>query len=119
MGAPVTKILVTLTCLFASATLGAALALFTGWPVAILAGALAFLFTQQMGLSLAPRRDKHLVAREFTQIRRITLEFEERLNAATNRMDDISSQMDVATSAQGKKIVAELQVLESLMREFA
>jgi cyclic-di-GMP phosphodiesterase, flagellum assembly factor TipF len=110
---------VTLTCLFASATLGAALALFTGWPVAILAGAMAFLFTQQMGLSFARRRDKSLVAREFTQLRRITLEFEEKLNAATNRMDDISAQVDTATSAQGKKIVAELQVLESLMREFA
>jgi cyclic-di-GMP phosphodiesterase TipF (flagellum assembly factor) len=115
----VTKILVTLTCLFASATLGAALALFVGWPVAILAGAIAFLFTQQMGFSFARRRDKSLVAREFTQLRRITLEFEEKLNAATNRMDDISAQVDIAASAQSKKIVAELQVLESLMREFA
>ena len=35
-----TKILVTLTCLFACATLGAALALFTGWPLAIVSGAL-------------------------------------------------------------------------------
>ena len=84
-----------------------------------LAGAMAFLFTQQMGLSFARRRDKSLVAREFTQLRRITLEFEEKLNAATNRMDDISAQVDTATSAQGKKIVAELQVLETLMREFA
>ena len=114
-----TKILVTLTCLFASATLGAALALFTGWPVAILAGAVAFLFTQHMGLSFARRRDKALAAREFTQLRRITMEFEEKLNAAARRMDDISAQVDSAASAQGKKIVAELQVLESLMREFA
>ena len=114
-----TKILVTLTCLFASATLGAALALFTGWPVAILAGAMAFLFTQQMGLSFGRRRDKHLAAREFTQLRRITMEFDQKLEAASRRMDDISLQVDAAASAQGKKIVAELQVLESLMREFA
>ena len=114
-----TKILVTLTCLFASATLGAALALFTGWPVAILSGAIAFLFTQQMGLSFARRRDKHAAAREFTQLRRMTMEFEEKIGATSRRMDDISAQVDSATSAQGKKIVAELQVLESLMREFA
>jgi len=34
-------------------------------------------------------------------------------------MDEITGQVEHATSAQGKKIVAELQVLESLMREFA
>ena len=34
-----TKALITLTCLFACATFGAAMALFTGWPVAILAAA--------------------------------------------------------------------------------
>ena len=114
-----TKILVTLTCLFASATLGAALALFTGWPVAILSAAVSFLFTQHMGLSFARRKDKTLVAREFTQLRKITMDFEQRLNAAANRMEDISAQADNATSAQDKKIVAELQVLESLMRDFA
>ena len=114
-----TKILVTLTCLFASATLGAALALFTGWPVAILSAVVTFLFTQQMGLSFARRRDKSLVAREFTQLRKITMDFEQRLNAAANRMEDISTQVDTAASAQGKKIVAELQVLETLMRDFA
>lgn len=114
-----TKILVTLTCLFAAATLGAALALFTGWPVAILSAAITFLFTQQMGQSFARRRDKHATAREFTQLRRMTMEFEEKLGATARRMDDISAHMDAATSAQGKKIVAELQVLESLMREFA
>ena len=114
-----TKILVTLTCLFASATLGAALALFTGWPVAILSAAVSFLFTQHMGLSFARRKDKTLVAREFTQLRKITMDFEQRLNAAANRMEDISAQADNATSAQAKKIVAELQVLESRMRDFA
>ena len=114
-----TKILVTLTCLFASATLGAALALFTGWPVAILSAVVTFLFTQKMGLSFARRRDKSLVAREFTQLRKITMDFEQRLNAAANRMEDISTQVDTAASAQGKKIVAELQVLETLMRDFA
>jgi len=119
MWLPMTKILVTLTCLFASATLGAALALFTGWPMAILAAAITFLFTQHMGLAFARRRDKRATAREFTQLRRMTMEFEEKLGVTSRRMEDISAQMDVATSAQGKKIVAELQVLESLMREFA
>ena len=48
-----TRFLITLTALFASATLTAGLALFSGWPVAILAGALAFLASQQLAGSFA------------------------------------------------------------------
>ena len=114
-----TKLLVTLTCLFASATLGASLALFTGWPVAILAGALAFLFTQQMSTAYARRADKRATARDIAGLRTMTMEFDRQLLAAARRMDDISAQVDARSDAQGKKIVAELQVLESLMREFA
>ena len=114
-----TRFLVMLTCLFASATLGAALALFSGWPIGILSGALAFLFTRQISASLARRHDKHATAREFAALRRMTLEFEASLANTSYRMDDLSIQLEARTDAQGKKIVSELQVLESLMREFA
>jgi cyclic-di-GMP phosphodiesterase TipF (flagellum assembly factor) len=114
-----TKLLVTLTCLFASATLGASLALFAGWPVAILAGCLAFLFTQQMSTAYARRADKRATARDIAGLRKMTFEFDQQLLAAARRMDDISTQIDARSDAQGKKIVAELQVLETLMREFA
>ena len=114
-----TRFLIMLTCLFASATLGAALALFSGWPIAILSGALAFLFTQQMSAAFARRHDKHATAREITALRRMSLEFEESLANTRHRMDDLSTQIEARTDAQGKKIVSELQVLESLMREFA
>lgn len=114
-----TRFLVMLTCLFASATLGAALALFSGWPIGILSGALAFLFTRQISASLARRHDKHATAREIAALRRMTLEFEESLANTGHRMDDLSIQLEARTDAQGKKIVSELQVLESLMREFA
>jgi cyclic-di-GMP phosphodiesterase, flagellum assembly factor TipF len=114
-----TRFLIMLTCLFASATLGTALALFSGWPVGILSGALAFLFTQQISASFARRHDKHTMAREITALRRMTLEFEDSLANTRHRMDDLSTQLEARTDAQGKKIVSELQVLESLMREFA
>lgn len=114
-----TRFLIMLTCLFASATLGAALALFSGWPIGILSGALAFLFTRQISASLARCRDKHVTAREIAALRRMTLEFEESLANTCHRMDDLSVQLEARTDAQGKKIVSELQVLESLMREFA
>ncbi len=114
-----TRFLIMLTCLFASATLSAALALFTGWPVAILAGALAFLFTQQMSGGFARRHDKRAAAREIAALRRMTLEFEQSLNATRHRMDDLTTQLEARSDAQGKEIVSELKVLESLMREFA
>ncbi len=114
-----TRFLIMLTCLFASATLGTALALFTGWPLGIVSGALAFLFTQQMSASFVRRHDKHATAREIAALRRMSLEFEQSLNASRHRMDDIATQLEVRTDAQSKKIVSELKVLESLMREFA
>ena len=114
-----TRFLIMLTCLFASATLSAALALFVGWPVALLSGALAFLFTQQMAGSFARRQDKRATQREIAALRRMTLEFEQSLETARHRMDDLTTQLEVRTDAQGRKIVSELKVLESLMREFA
>jgi len=114
-----TKVLVTLTCLFASATLGAALALFAGWPIAILSGALAFLFTQQMSSAYARRSDRRKTARDIGALRKLTMEFDQQLSATSRRMDEITGQVEARSDAQGKKIVAELQVLETLMREFA
>src|SRR4051812_3143552 len=114
-----TRFLITLTCLFVSASLGAALALFSGWPIGVLSGALAFLFTQHVAAIFTRRQDKHATAREISAMRRMTLEFEEALKTTRHRMDDLAVQLEARTDAQGKKIVSELQVLESLMREFA
>jgi len=114
-----TRFLIMLTCLFASATLGAALALISGWPVGILSGALAFLFTQHWSAAFARRQDKRATAREISAMRQMSLEFEEALATIRHRMDDLATQLEARTDAQGKKIVSELQVLESLMREFA
>ena len=114
-----TKALITLTCFFASATLGAALALFTGWPMAILFGGLAYLFTQQMSAAFARRADKRATARELTNLRKITMEFDQQLQVTAKRMDEIHGQIETRSGAQEKKIVSELKVLETLMREFA
>ena len=114
-----TRFLIMLTCLFASATLSAALALFTGWPVAILAGGMTFLFTQQVSALFARRHDKRVTAREMAALRRMSLEFEQSLNATRHRMDEISNRFETQSDVQGRKIVSELRMLEGLMREFA
>jgi cyclic-di-GMP phosphodiesterase TipF (flagellum assembly factor) len=114
-----TKALLTLSAFFVCATLGAGLALFTGWPVAILSGMVAFLALQQIAGNLARRRDRRGTARELAHLRKLALEFESGLSDARGRIENLSGVIEERTSAQGRKIVAELQVLESLMREFA
>ena len=114
-----TKALITLTCLFACATFGAAMALFTGWPVAILAAAVSFLFIQNISGAFTRRSDKRATARELTALRQMGMDFDDALKSAHQRMDEISTQIETRSGAQERRIVSELKVLESLMREFA
>src|SRR5262245_46525509 len=114
-----TRALLTLSVFFVCATLGAGLALFTGWPVAILSGVVSFVFVQQVAASFARKRDKRTIAREMAHLRKSHLEFESALNRTSDRLSELGTQMEQQASAQEKKIVAELKVLESLMRDFA
>ena len=115
----VTKGLLTLCAFFVCATLGAGMALFTGWPVAILSGITGFVFVQQIVASFARRRDKRAIAKEMTLLRKSHLEFETALHDTRARLGEIGGQIEQRAGAQEKKIVAELQVLETLMRDFA
>ncbi|HVV27092.1 MAG TPA: EAL domain-containing protein [Rhizomicrobium sp.] len=117
--AAVTKALLTLAVFFLCATLGAGLALFTGWPVAILSGIVTFLGVQQIAGAFARRRDKRAVAKELAQLRKMTLEFENGLHETRVRLGELGGALEERTSLQNSKIVSELKVLESLMREFA
>jgi cyclic-di-GMP phosphodiesterase TipF (flagellum assembly factor) len=115
----VTRALLTLSIFFACATLGAAMALFTGWPVAILSGIVGFVCVQQVAASFARRRDKRSVARELAHIRKSHLEFETALHDTRSRLGELGGLIETRASSQERKIVAELQVLETLMRDFA
>jgi cyclic-di-GMP phosphodiesterase TipF (flagellum assembly factor) len=115
----VTKTLLTLSVFFVCATLGAAMALFTGWPVAILSGVVGFVCIQQLVAGFVRRRDKRSFAREMAHIRKSHLEFESALHDTRTRLGEIGGMIEERANSQERKIVAELQVLETLMREFA
>ncbi|OAI42404.1 hypothetical protein AYO42_02535 [Rhizomicrobium sp. SCGC AG-212-E05] len=115
----VTKALLSLSVFFACATLAAALALFTGWPVAILSGIVGFISVQQVVAGFTRRRDKRAIARELAHLRKSHLEFETALHETRSRLGDLGGLIEERTSSQSKKIVAELKVLETLMRDFA
>jgi cyclic-di-GMP phosphodiesterase TipF (flagellum assembly factor) len=114
-----TKALLTLSMFFVCATVGAALALFTGWPVAILSGIVGFIVVQQVMASFARRRDKRAIAKEMAHLRQSHLEIETALHDTRARLGEMGVAVEQRAGAQEKKIVAELQVLESLMRDFA
>ncbi len=114
-----TKALLTLSMFFVCATLGAALALFTGWPVAILSGIVGFISLQQVIGGFVRRRDKRAMAKEMAHLRKSHLEFETALHETRARLSDMSANIEQRASTQERKIVAELQVLETLMRDFA
>jgi len=114
-----TRLLINLTCFFGCAFLGASMVLFTGWPLALVAAGLCFLATQHVGAMLMRRSDKRATAREFAQLRRMSIAFQDQLDETQARIAALDGTIDERTNAQGRKIVAELKVLESLMREFA
>jgi len=114
-----TRVLLNLTAFFACAFLGASMVLFTGWPLALVTAAVAFLGVQQVSAAMARRKDRRTVSREFAQLRRMTLEFQDQLAETRNRLGAMDTLIDERTNAQSRKIVAELKVLESLMRDFA
>ena len=113
-----TRLLVTLTLLFASATLGASLALFVGWPVGLLTGGFVFLAMVQAAGAVRHGRERRNIARRLAQLGERNEELGRDLGAARTRMEEITHQAD-ARDAHDRKIVSELQMLEGLMREFA
>ena len=114
-----TRALITFILLMLAATVGASVALFAGWPSGALTGTVAFLFMGQIQGSFIRRRDKRSTAREIAGLRKMSMEFEQALKHTRAKMEDMQKAIEVRATAQSKKIVSELQVLESLMREFA
>ena len=105
--------------LFAAAAIGGAIGLFAGWPLGAVTGAVVFLFALQFQSAAAARREKRIAAREIAGLKRANSLIEQALAETQSKMDDMNKAIEARASAQGRKIVAELQVLESLMREFA
>jgi cyclic-di-GMP phosphodiesterase TipF (flagellum assembly factor) len=114
-----TKVLINLTCFFACAFLGASMVLFTGWPLALVSAGLVFLGIQQFSAAMTRRKDKRANAKEFAKLHSAAMEFQTQLNDTRDRIAALDLAMEERSNAQGRKIVAELKVLESLMREFA
>ncbi len=113
------QVLIVAIYLFGSAAIGGAVGLFAGLPAGGFVGATLFLFALQMQAGFGARKQKRHMAREIANVKRANAAIELALHETHDRMEEMNKAIEARASAQGRKIVAELQVLESLMREFA
>jgi cyclic-di-GMP phosphodiesterase TipF (flagellum assembly factor) len=113
------KFLLATIYLFGSAAIGGAVGLFAGLPIGGVVGATLFLFALQVQSGLAARKVQRAAQREISGLKRANAAIELALSQTDARMEEMQKAIEARANAQGRKIVSELQVLESLMREFA
>jgi len=84
-----------------------------------LAGFVAFLVIAQIQASFGRRKQTRAQKHEVAKLKQATRELAAALTETHAKIEDVKSAIEAKSTAQSKKIVSELQVLESLMREFA
>jgi len=117
----VTMVRILLVVIYAltSATLGCLAGMMQGLSTGMLCGAIVFLFLSQIDGAICRRRDVKAHKKEIAGIKRAGAAVQKALTETQARVDEVTQTMEARATAQNKKIVSELQVLESLMKEFA
>ena len=116
-----TNALIAATYAMASAALAAVLnAAGLATPLmATIAGLILFLGAAQLHGRMLNARERRGTAREISALKRTNQEFAKALEETGQKMQAMNSAIEARANAQSRKIVAELQVLESLMKDFA
>ena len=114
------RVLLILTYALASIMLGGIAGLYQGLSTGIFCGVLALLFMLQIGFRhacavVSARRTKPRSSASSAR----NAAMEKAVAETRAKMEEVTKAVEARANAQGKKIVSELQVLESLMREFA
>ncbi len=84
-----------------------------------LAGLMAFLVLTQIQAGFGRRRAARQARHEVAKLKQTARELAAAVHDTHTKIEDVKSAIEAKSSAQSRKIVSELQVLESLMREFA
>ena len=114
-----TKALIVATYSLFAMAIGGAIGLFAGAPMGTLTGVVVFLLLAQLDGSIVRRRDRTLQSREIAALKRANAKVAAALDDAHKKMEKLNQVVEARTTAQSMKVVSELKVLESLMREFA
>ncbi|MGA7710536.1 MAG: EAL domain-containing protein [Rhizomicrobium sp.] len=113
------RVLLIITFMLASIVLGSMAGLYQGMATGILCGLISFLAMLQIDSAIVHRRFRKAHNVQIGKLKRSNVLFEKALADTRTKMDQVTKSLEARANAQGKKIVSELQVLESLMREFA
>lgn len=103
----------------ATASLGLMIARIADIREGAVAGVVLVLGAAQMHGAILGRRRRRRAAREIAQLKLANTEFVHALEETEARIDEVKKSSDARANEQSRKIVAELQILEGLMREFA
>jgi len=114
-----TRVLIAATYLLLCATIGTAVFLFAGAATGILTGTVLSLCCIQLDSAIRRRRETRITENEIAGLKRVSFHFEQALDETRTKMEEMNKALEAKSNAQSRKIVAELQVLESLMRDFA
>jgi cyclic-di-GMP phosphodiesterase TipF (flagellum assembly factor) len=98
---------------------GLALALGASIPLAIVAAMVVVLAAAQIRGALAGARERRQTAEELAALKTANRAFLRAAEESSTRLNDLNELIETRTSEQRRKVVSELQVLESLMRDFA
>jgi cyclic-di-GMP phosphodiesterase TipF (flagellum assembly factor) len=113
------RILLIIIYALAGATVGSLVGMMSGYSTGIVCGLIAFLLQWQIDAAILRLRDRRQQRREIARLKHSGAEVQKSLAETKARMDEVTRAMEARATAQNRKVVSELQVLESLMREFA
>ena len=113
------RILLIVIYALASATVGSLVGMMSGTSTGILCGLILFLIQVQTDTAVLHMRESKVQKKEIANIKRSGVAVQKALAETQAKMDEVTKAVEARASAQSRKIVSELQVLESLMREFA
>ena len=85
----------------------------------LLSGAIVLLFALQIDAFVMRQRDRKAHSTEIAALKRSGAAVRKALEETQAKMEEVTKTVEARANAQSKKIVSELKVLESLMREFA
>jgi cyclic-di-GMP phosphodiesterase TipF (flagellum assembly factor) len=103
----------------ASATVGSFAGLMQNMVTGIASGFITLLLMLQIDGAVLRRRIARRQNKEIQGLKKSGVQVQKALAETQARMDEVTKTMEARAHAQNKKIVSELQMLESLMKEFA
>lgn len=117
---PLTTALIIATYTMAAATAGVWLNLCgVRWDTSALISVVLTLLAAQVHAGFLRRFDRRGARREIAALRQAGFEFSKELSETRKKLDELKSDVEAKTTAQSRKIITELSMLEGLMREFA